>query len=139
MLKTSKGEYALKFTYNALVEFEERTKAPFLEGLKKNSFSGIRDLVWAGLLHYQPIPGVSLTMQQVGDLIEDAINCGADLLSIHEEIMKAVDDALFINRLAEKSVERLAKSEAKNPSENKYKKWWQVLGMRASTAKESPK
>lgn len=135
MLKTSKGEYALKFTYNALAEFEEKTQIPFLEGLKKTSFSGIRDLVWAGLLHYQPVPGMALTTNQVGELIEDAINSGADMLDIQNEISKAVDDALFITRLAEKSVKRLAVKE--NQCESKSRKWWQVLGMRGLTGRKS--
>lgn len=137
MIRTSKGDFALKYTYNALAEFEDKTKIPFLEGVKKTSFAGIRDLVWAGLLHYHPVPGMAMSVQQVGELLEDAINTGADMVDIQEEIKKAVDDALFINRLAEKSVKRLAEKE--NRSGNKSRKWWQMPMMRGSTGKKSRK
>lgn len=107
MLHTSHGDYPLKITYNALVEYEERFKRPFLADAKRTGIVTIRQLYWASLLHL----GKNLTMQQVGDWIEDAILQGADLIELQDEIGKAVDDALFIQRLAEKSARRLAEKQ----------------------------
>lgn len=62
-------------SFNALCRAEEVTGVNFLMG--EVTFSSVRimrALVWAGLLHEDPI----LTLEQVGDMIEEA---GADKIS----------------------------------------------------------
>lgn len=98
MIKTSKGEYALKFTYNAMCEYEERFKRSLLGDLNAPGFAALRGLVWAGLIH---IKSPAFTLSQIGEMIEDAIETGTDLIALREEIIKAIGDATFTRRLAE--------------------------------------
>lgn len=107
MIHTSTGDYPLKYTYNAMVEHEERFKTPLLLDAKRTTMVAIRRLIWSGLLHL----GKNITIGKAGDLIEDAINQGADLLDLQNEIAAAIDDAVFIQRLAEKSAKRLAENQ----------------------------
>lgn len=108
MLHTTKGDFPLKYTYNAMVEHEERFKTPLLADAKRTSLVSVRRLIWSGLIHLKK----NFSIDQVGDLIEDAFLQGADLVDLQEEIAKAIDDAVFLQRLAEKSAKRLAE---KNP------------------------
>lgn len=107
MIKTSKGDFSLKYTYNAMVEHEERFKTPLLMDAKRTTMVSMRRLIWSGLLYLRK----NFSLEQVGDLIEDAILQGADLVDLQEEIAKAMDDAVFMQRLAEKSAKRLAEKE----------------------------
>ena len=104
MLHTSKGDFPLKYTYNAMVEHEERFKTPLLLDAKRTGMVSIRRLIWSGLLHLKR----NLSLDQVGELIEDAILQGSDLFGLQEEIAKAIDDAVFLQRLVETSAKRLA-------------------------------
>lgn len=61
-------ERTLRFTLNAMAELEEKygsVDAAF-EQLDKGSFKAIRTILWAGLMHEEPI----LTEQQVGNLMD---------------------------------------------------------------------
>lgn len=104
MLHTSMGDFTLKYTYNAMVEHEERFKIPLLADAKRTNLVAARRLIWSGLIHLKK----NFSLDQVGNLIEDAIMQGADLLDLQAEIEKAIDDAVFLQRLAEKSMRRLA-------------------------------
>lgn len=107
MIHTSKGDFPLRYTYNAMVEHEERFKTPLLLDAKRTGIVSIRRLIWSGLIHTKK----NLSLDQVGDLIEDAIMQGADLLALQEEIGKAIDDAVFLQRLVETSAKRLAEKQ----------------------------
>lgn len=108
MLITHRGALQLKYTYNALVEYEEKFGRPLLLDAKSATQSVIRRLVWAGLLHYPK----GYSVQEAGNLIEEAIENGADLIDIKEEIAKAIDDSVFLQRLVEKSAKRQAQNKA---------------------------
>ena len=57
----------LRFDVNALAEFDDVNKVSFFELPNSMvSFSTIRNLLWAGLLHEAP----EITTKQVGDLIQ---------------------------------------------------------------------
>lgn len=103
MIHTSMGDFALKYTYNAMVEHEERFKIPLLIDAAKTDPISLRRLIWSGLLY----TGKNFTLSKVGDLIEDAIiGNDQDIVDLHKEIEKAIDDSVFLQRLAEKSVKR---------------------------------
>ncbi len=106
MLMTNSGNLTLKYTYNAMAEYEEKFSRPLLLDAKNTTLPVIRRLVWAGLLHY---PRGGFSVQQVGDFIEQAIMHGADMIDIQNEIAKAIDDSVFLQRLVEKSAQRQAK------------------------------
>lgn len=106
MLMTNIGNLTLKFTYNAMAEYEEKFGRSLLLDAKSTTLPVIRRLVWAGLLHY---PRGGFSVQQVGDFIEQAILNGADMLDIQQEIAQAIDNAVFLQRLVEKSAQRQAK------------------------------
>lgn len=106
MLMTDNGNLTLKYTYNAMAEYEEKFGRSLLLDAKSTTLPVIRRLVWAGLLHY---PRGGFSVQQVGDFIEQAILNGADMLDIQQEIAQAIDNAVFLQRLVEKSAQRQAK------------------------------
>lgn len=106
MIKTKETEYTLKYTYNALVAYEDRFKRPLLRDVASTSLSALRGLVWAGLIHGNPAH--PLTENAVGELIENAIEQGMDLVDIRQEVVTALDEATFMQRLAEKTEARLA-------------------------------
>lgn len=104
MLHTATKVYQLRFTYNALVEYEEKFQQSLLMDAKRTNMVVLRRIVWAGLLHEK----ASYSLQQAGDIIEAAIEYGADLLDVQAEIAAAIDDAVFLQRLVAKSAERQA-------------------------------
>jgi hypothetical protein len=55
-------ERELRFDLNALCLFEETAKLPLAEALSIRSMSVIRALIWAGLIHEDPL----LTVDDVG-------------------------------------------------------------------------
>lgn len=111
MIRTSNGEYALKYTYNALCAYEEKYGRSLVPDTRKAGFTVLRGLVWAGLLHLNP--NNPMTEKQVGELLEDAVQCGMDILDIRQEINNAILDATFMQRLMEKTNERLTSSREK--------------------------
>lgn len=54
----------LKFDLNALCLFEEQAGASVIEALQKRSMTHIRSLLWAGLIHEDPL----LTVDDVGKM-----------------------------------------------------------------------
>lgn len=65
---TDGAERELRFTLNAMAELEERYGSvdEAFKQLDKGSFKAIRTILWAGLMHIEPI----LTEQQVGNLMD---------------------------------------------------------------------
>ena len=57
-------ERTLKFDLNALCLFEETAKQGITEALRQRSMSAIRALIWAGLIHEDPM----LTIDDVGKM-----------------------------------------------------------------------
>lgn len=112
MIHTKFGDFPLKYTYNAIAEYEERFKRNIVADCARVNFHIIRCLLWAGLLH----TGRSFSLNEVGDMIENMIMEGADLVDIREEVEKALDEAVFIKRLAEKTMARQAEKRQGNPS-----------------------
>lgn len=108
MLKTAKGDYALKYTYNAMCEYEERFHRSLLPDVTKAGFAVLRGLIWAGLIHLNPAHPMS--EKEVGELLESAIECGMDVLDIRKEVTSAIENATFMQRLMEKTDERLTSS-----------------------------
>jgi hypothetical protein len=104
MIHTRHGDFNLKYTYNAMAEHEERFKIPLLADAKRTTLPAIRRLIWSGLIYLKK----HFTLDQAGDMIEDAIMNGDDLVDLQAEIEKAIDEAVFMQRLAEKSAKRLA-------------------------------
>lgn len=82
----------LKLDFNALADADSvdgRAINEFLSG-QRGSMAAIRALMWAGLKHEDP----RLTVQEVGQLIQDAMINGGDSLAslstkIHEAIIAA--------------------------------------------------
>ncbi len=116
MIHTSKCDYTLKYTYNALCAYEEKYNRSLLPDTRKAGFSTLRGLLWAGLLHLNP--DRPMTEQQVGELIEDAVNSGMDVIDIRREIDQAILDATFMQRLMEKTKARVTSSREKESAKN---------------------
>lgn len=57
-------ERVLRYDLNALCMFEESTKLGIAEALQTRSMSAIRALLWAGLIHEDPL----LTIEDVGKM-----------------------------------------------------------------------
>ena len=97
-------ELKLKYTYNALAEYEARYGRSLITDISARGFLPVRRLIFAGLLHYND---PALTEKAVGDLIQQEIETGGkDLMDFRDAISEAMEDAVFIQRLAEKSRER---------------------------------
>ena len=85
----------LKFTFNALAEFEDLTGKSvneiFANAEKEMGFTMIRNLIWAGLIHEDP----TLTPKMVGDLIEsaDGDNMTAKIGYVTEKMAEAVNES----------------------------------------------
>lgn len=112
MIHTKYGDFSLKYTYNAIAEYEERFKRSMVADCARVNFHIIRCLLWAGLLY----TGRSFNLNEVGDMIENMIEEGMDLIDIRAEVEKAIDEAVFIKRLAEKTMARQAEKRQGNPS-----------------------
>lgn len=116
MIHTGKGDYTLKYTYNALCAYEEKYSRSLLPDTRNAGFATLRGIVWAGLLHLNPAR--PMTEEQVGELMEDAIEHGMDVIDIREEINRAIEDATFMQRLTEKTKARMASSREKVSAKN---------------------
>lgn len=112
MLHTEEKDYALKYTFNSMCEYEERYGKMLIAESGKRGMAPIRRLIWAGLLWMKD----GTTEEKAGEIIESAINAGSDLITIREEIQKAIDEANFITRLTEASARRKAEKASENTS-----------------------
>lgn len=117
MIKTSNGEYTLKYTYNAMAEYEERFHRDLMGDILNINFGRLRALMWAGLLHLNP--NRPMNEAQVGDIIEDAICAGATQQELMEEVMNAMNNALFIKRLAENNSAKTKATSRKERAQGK--------------------
>lgn len=113
MLHTSQGDYALRYTYNALAEYEARFGTALLTDAAEGGFARVRNLVWAGLLDAKKNP--HFTLEEAGALLEDAILQGADMIDLHNAVLEAINDAVFIKGLVTRGKERKASRNSKNP------------------------
>lgn len=100
-MKTSKGNLELKYSVNAIAAHEEGFGIPFFEDLGEMAMSSLRRLICSGLYYCK----AALTLAQAGDIIEDAICCGMDLIDIKNEIIKALENAPFLMKLAGRGVD----------------------------------
>lgn len=81
-------ERTLWFNYNAFIALEEVTGHSIMAGIDPAVFStakGIRDFLWAGLLHEEP----TLTREQVGEMLSFDRIAG-----IVEVVAQALADAM---------------------------------------------
>lgn len=74
-------ERSLKFDLNALCLFEEQAKTSLRSALADLSMTSVRTLVWAGLLHEDPL----LTVQDVGKMEF------VSLRDVSEKVVKALN------------------------------------------------
>ena len=109
MLHTEKGDYELKFTYNALCAYEEKYGRSMIRDQRRDGFAVVRGMVWAGLQHIRQADGTHITEEGAGEIIEQAILAGADVPEIREQVNSALNEATFIQRLIEKSTEKISR------------------------------
>ena len=85
----------LKYTFNALAEFEDLTgksvSSIFTNAEESMSFVMIRNLVWAGLIHEDP----SLTPAKVGELFEqvDGESVADRIAYVTEKMAEAINES----------------------------------------------
>ena len=109
MIHTEKGNYELKYTYNALCAYEEKYGRSLIRDRRKEGFATVRGMVWAGLLYLQQPDGTRMSVEQAGQIIEQAIIDGTDVIALRDEALQAMDDAVFMRRLVEMSQERASR------------------------------
>lgn len=111
-------EYTLKYTYNALAEYEARYNRSLIKDISAGGYLPVRRLIFAGLMHYKD---PTITENAVGEMIEKELETGEkDLIDLKKEISDAVNDAVFIQRLTDRTRARRAASQQRsgNPSGN---------------------
>ena len=81
---------ALRFTVNGLCAMEEASGKP-LSALLDGGFSGLRWLLWCGLLPARP----GLTPEHAGDIMQDYLARGGTLEELSQECAKGLTTADF--------------------------------------------
>lgn len=109
VIHTENGDYELKYTYNALCAYEEKFGSSLIRDQRKDGFSAVRSMIWAGLLHVQQPDGTRISVEQAGQIIEQAIIDGTDVVALRGEATQALNDAVFIRRLVELTAERTSR------------------------------
>jgi hypothetical protein len=88
-------QYELEYTVNSACEVEERSGKNITDLLNRE-FSGIRWLLWGGLISRQP----RMTVREVGNLIGEHISAGGDLVEISTQCLEGMKEAGFFGKAA---------------------------------------
>ncbi len=94
-LELAGKQYTLDFTINSVCEAEERAGKPFSTLLNKE-FSGVRWVLWCGLLERHP-----MTVKEVGVLMNEHIKAGGSFKALTEECISALTSSGFFGEAAE--------------------------------------
>nr|DAJ70350.1 MAG TPA: tail assembly chaperone protein [Caudoviricetes sp.] len=106
--------YELRYSFNALCEFEEKYDIGVSEALaNRKSFYYLRGLLWSGMLAKQ-----KLTVEQVGDILDAYLQDGHELGDLLKLLTEALQAAGFFHTVGSKSGKKAAaqeKSEKPSP------------------------
>lgn len=86
-------EYTLRYTVNALCCLEDQADGS-LEKLLGKGISGLRGLLWCGLMEEDP----SLTLAKTGELLQRHLQSGGSLQSVALQVASALEDAGFFQQ-----------------------------------------
>lgn len=96
LIKLGDQEYALRYTINSVCCLEERF-GKALHSLLCTDVSSVRALLWCALLDQY-----SLTLEQAGDLLDQALDQGRSLTDIGACCAGALNDAGFFRPAEER-------------------------------------
>lgn len=89
LIKIGDKEYALRYTINSVCCLEERF-GKSLHSLLCTDVSSVRALLWCALLDR-----CNLTLEQAGELLDEALDQGRSLTDIGAHCAKALHEAGF--------------------------------------------
>ena len=92
-IRLGEREETLAFTVNSVCLLEETAGQP-LSRLLAADVSGLRALLWCGLIHARP----GMTLAQAGDLIDGFLRGGGSLDDLCDQLCAALEDAVFFQR-----------------------------------------
>ena len=97
LLTVNQKQYPLRYTVNSVCCLEERY-GKSLHSVLCTDVLSVRALLWCALLEYNP----QMTLEDAGNILDDAMRAGKDLVYVADKCAEALKDAGFFRHAEER-------------------------------------